>query len=176
MKKIIFTLLFITAAFWGCNPEMISVHKNDADNSMTYRLETGYILGRTGSVVLLPCGTINAEKVIKNDSIFYNLVVDAWTNEWLEIESGRSLLFSLDNLVISFDSPEGGGKNKTFINNRWGNCSEKAWYPCTGEDLQKIASAKKVLFRIKGMKRELQGEFEQDGLANFQEFVKLHVK
>jgi hypothetical protein len=176
MKKILFTLLLISVSFLNCNPELISVYKNDKDNSTTYRLQTGYMLGRTGTVVLQPCGTVNPEKVVRNDSIFYNLVVDCWSDEYYEINTGRSLLMSLDGLVISFDSPEGGANNKSFSSSKWGRYSEKAWYPVTAEDLKKIASSKKVLLRIKGLKRELLGEYEPDGFENFKQFVKEQVQ
>jgi hypothetical protein len=174
MKKLLFTLLIISSLFWSCNPEMITIKRNEADNSTTYRLQTGYIIGRTGSLTLQPCGTINPEKVVRNNAVSYNLIVDAWTNDWLEIEQGRSLFLALDGRALSFEV-DSASITKGVLTSQWGSYSEKAWYPVTSEDLKNIASKEKILFRIKGMKRELQGEFDTEGFKNFKEFVKLHV-
>ncbi len=176
MKKIIFTLLLIAVTFFSCSPELITVTKNDTENSTSYKLQAGYIVAKTGALGLQPCGTLNPEKIVKDGKVSYNLIIDFWTNNWLEIQPGKSLLVSVDGKSTTFESAEGSGTNRGYLSNKYGKYTEKAWYPCTAEDLKKIAGGQRIILKIKGLKWEQFAEFDPEGFANFQEFVKLQVQ
>lgn len=175
MKKIYFFTIFLSLFFIYCNPELVTITKND-DSSTTYKLQLGYIVARTGALGMLPCGTLNPEKIVKDNDVQYNLIIDFWTNVWLEIQPGKSLAINVDGKTLTFESEEGSGKNRGYISNKWGKYSEKAWYKCTADDLKKIASGNKIIIKIKGLKWEQFAEFDPEGLANFKEFVKTYVQ
>lgn len=175
MKTKILTILLAAAFLWSCSPELITVTKND-DSSTTYKLQSGYMVARSGALGLQPCGTLNPEKIVKDGNITYNLVVEFWTNNWLEIQPGKSLGVNVDGKTIMFESEEGSGKNRGYISNKWGKYSEKAYYPCTADDLKKIAAGEKIMIKLKGLKWEQFAEFDPEGFANFKEFVKTQVQ
>jgi len=176
MKKHSFLFVGLLIFLISCSPELITVSKNEQDNSTTYKLQLGYIVKRSGALGMLPCGTLNPVKIVKGNETKYQLLVEFWTDTWLEIQPGKSLAINVDGKTLTFNSEEGSGTNRGYISNKWGKYFEKALYDCTADDLIKIAKGEKILMKLKGLKWEQFVEFEPEGFSNFKQFVKMYVE
>jgi len=112
---------------------------------------------------------LNAEKFRpEKGEVYYNLIVEYSSNEWLFIQRGESLILTVDGEQIGF---RGEGSSPHRETSRGGRITEKAWYTISFERLQQIANAERVRVRILGSQRHIDRSFSERNFENFRHFI-----
>ena len=105
-------------------------------------------------------------------NVSYWLILTYMAEDWLEIETGRSLELTIDlnSLVLSADSGLNRQKDPSgnFI-------TEILEYPVTSDDLWKMIRADAILVNVTGREGEMNGYFNEINFANLRRFAEEHM-
>jgi hypothetical protein len=90
---------------------------------------------------------------------------------YLEIPPGSTLTLLLDGQSMTFEGSGSTNLRKEFKQDKTQFVKERAIYPVTKLQLQKIAMAKDVKVRIKGKNGLIERDFNKANFARVREFV-----
>lgn len=103
----------------------------------------------------------------------YWLILTYVAEDYLKIETGRSLEFTIDlnSLVLSADSGLNREKDPSgqFV-------TEILEYPITSDDLWKMIRADAIIVNVTGREGEMNGYFNETNFANFRKFAREYME
>lgn len=165
-KRAIFFLIIIFLMI-GCSSQIISFKDNNTGAEIL-RTRASRLVGGISFV------TLNAQRFEKGDDISYTLFVVYAGPSFLNIESGRSLVVSIDGQRHEFTG-KGSSDHRTVVS--LGLVEEKAYYHDIDPNIiRKLAYAKKVEIVVKGSSDSVKRHLNGSHIATFREFYDYSVE
>ncbi len=142
------------------------------DDDVTIDQMTGNILAGTPTFDTTYV-ELNVEKYKSRDKgIFYSLIVEYSSDDWLFIGEGESLVLTVHEQQIALN---GRGSSSHRDIGYAGRIHEKAWYVVPFEVLHMIANAEDVKVKIIGPRHHVERYFSGKNFQNLREFIKRHA-
>lgn len=155
MKTLILTVILLTAPV--LSQELRIVEDEFRGDKMVFLEKNTVDRG-----FMINAGTSSDKIFVFVDYVSIRASRREYRNSWLFLDE---LLLMVDGELIEF-------KSLTTDRNtvRGGGVTERAWFIAELSDIEKIAGAEEVRYRIRGSRGRNEGEFSQENIEGFRKF------